>query len=167
MVEMSSYLDRIIDRFNHQTQKGIKKYGQILEDNPRTDPLIALEFMAEELTDGLMYLEELKEKLALAQRKTKLNKYHESGTRRDIPLPEVDWRSHDWTIPGQIKKVFEEAGEVAEAIALDDWENVVRESLDTMQTCWTLISMVQANYLVEINKIFREHTEKLERKGYL
>ena len=60
---MGRYLYKIIDRFKHQAEKGISKYGQTLEDNPRTDPIIALEYLAEELTDGLMYLEELKEKL--------------------------------------------------------------------------------------------------------
>lgn len=57
-----SYSENIIARFERQKQKGIKKYGQILEDNPR-GPIEALEFLAEELTDGLNYLEELKSKL--------------------------------------------------------------------------------------------------------
>ena len=58
---MARYLDRIIARFKRQEQKGISKYGQILEDNPR-GLLEALEYLAEELTDGLMYVEEAIEK---------------------------------------------------------------------------------------------------------
>ena len=53
---MARYLDRIVARFKRQEQKGISKYGQILEDNPR-GVLEALEYLAEELTDGLMYVE--------------------------------------------------------------------------------------------------------------
>jgi len=58
---LARYLDRIIARFKRQEQKGISKYGQILEDNPR-GLLEALEYLAEELTDGLMYVEEAIEK---------------------------------------------------------------------------------------------------------
>jgi NTP pyrophosphatase (non-canonical NTP hydrolase) len=85
----------------------------------------------------------------------------------DINLPEVNWQSHNWTIPGQLKKLFEEAGEVAEAVALSDPVNTIREALDTMQTCATLISMVQADYNLALEKFVREHREKLGRKGYL
>lgn len=59
---MARYLDRIVDRFKRQEAKGISKYGQILEDNPR-GLLEALEYLAEELTDGLMYVEEAIEKV--------------------------------------------------------------------------------------------------------
>ena len=59
---MSRYLQQILARFERQEAKGILKYGQILEDNPR-GPVEALEFLAEELTDGLMYIEEAIEKI--------------------------------------------------------------------------------------------------------
>ena len=59
-----------------------------------------------------------------------------------INLPEVDWQRHEWTIPSQIAKIMEEAGEVAEAIANKDDINTIREALDTAQTCFTLIDMV-------------------------
>ena len=149
---MGRYLDNIIERFDRQTEKGIKKYGQTLEDNPRTDPLVALEYLAEELTDGLMYLEELKEKLP---------------KQRGISLPNVDWKSHNWTIPGQVKKIGEEYSEVAEAVAMQDPENIIREALDTMQTCWTLISMVRSEYSTNTDYYLAEHVDKLRRKGYL
>lgn len=57
-----NYLSRIIARFERQKAKGIAKYGQPLEQNNR-EVLEAIEAIAEELTDGLMYLEEVKEKL--------------------------------------------------------------------------------------------------------
>jgi len=85
-------------------------------------------------------------------------------------LPDVDWKSKNWTIPGQIKKVLEEAGEVAEAIANRDWAEVIKESLDTMQTCKTLISMVleqDESEGIDFDKLLQEHAEKLARRGYL
>ena len=68
---MARYLDRIVARFKRQEQKGISKYGQILEDNPR-GVLEALEYLAEELTDGLMYVEEAIEKAGQADYRTLL-----------------------------------------------------------------------------------------------
>jgi len=59
---MGHYKDRIDARFARQEAKGVSKYGQTLEQNPR--PAIeALEYAAEEITDFLMYLEEAKEKI--------------------------------------------------------------------------------------------------------
>jgi len=85
----------------------------------------------------------------------------------NINLPEVDWQSHNWTIPGQVKKIGEEYSEVAEAVALADPINTIREALDTMQTCATLISMVAADYHLNLDRFYREHEEKLRAKGYL
>ena len=68
---MARYMDRIVARFKRQEQKGISKYGQILEDNPR-GVLEALEYLAEELTDGLMYVEEAIEKAGQADYRTLL-----------------------------------------------------------------------------------------------
>ena len=83
-----------------------------------------------------------------------------------INLPDIDIKP-EWTVPGQLKKLFEEAGKVAEAVALEDPVNTIREALDTMQTCATLINMVQAEWNLDINRLLTEHQEKLERKGYL
>jgi len=59
---MARYKDRIDARFEKQEAKGISKYGQTLEDNPR--PAVeALEYMLEEMVDMMMYGEELLEKL--------------------------------------------------------------------------------------------------------
>lgn len=83
-----------------------------------------------------------------------------------IKLPDIVIQD-TWTIPGQIKKILEEAGEVAEAIAENDPVNTVREALDVMQTCVTLIHLVELEWGIGINKFLTEHGEKLERKGYL
>jgi len=57
---MGRYLDRIIDRFRSQEAKGINKYGQVLEQN-HGDIQYRLEHLAQELSDGLMYVEWIKE----------------------------------------------------------------------------------------------------------
>jgi len=83
-----------------------------------------------------------------------------------IDLPDIKIQP-DWTIPSQLKKIGEEFGEVAEAVALNDPINTIREALDTMQTCATLINMEQAKWNINLDSFLQEHRLKLERKGYL
>lgn len=57
----SIYLDRIGERFRRQAEKGLEKYGILLEDNQELGFEERTEHLAEELTDGLQYIEHLKE----------------------------------------------------------------------------------------------------------
>ena len=82
---MARYLDRIVARFKRQEAKGISKYGQILEDNPR-GVLEALEYLAEELTDGLMYVEEAIEKAGQADCRTLLKETEVRAGRAEKQL---------------------------------------------------------------------------------
>ena len=83
-----------------------------------------------------------------------------------INLPDIVIQP-GWTIPGQLKKLFEEAGEVAEAVAMSDPVSTIREALDTMQTCATLINMVLVEWEVPLDRFMRGHEEKLINKGYM
>lgn len=55
------YWLRVTEIQNKQTLKGLKSYGQILEENTSMTVLDRLEAIEEELVDALMYLEHLKE----------------------------------------------------------------------------------------------------------
>lgn len=55
------YWERICKIQEEQTDKGIKKYGQILEENTGMTINQRIRYAQEELIDGLMYLEHLKE----------------------------------------------------------------------------------------------------------
>lgn len=46
-----------------QTEKGVKKYGRRLEDNHELTMIERLEYLEEELIDGLMYIEHIKASL--------------------------------------------------------------------------------------------------------
>jgi hypothetical protein len=48
----------VIDKFNHRSELGIKKYGTTLEQNDNDDYLIHLQ---EELMDAVLYIEKLKQ----------------------------------------------------------------------------------------------------------
>lgn len=56
------YWERICELADRQREKGIKSYGQGLECNPSA-MLVRIEYLQEELIDGLMYCEWLKELL--------------------------------------------------------------------------------------------------------
>lgn len=56
------YWERICAIANKQRSKGMHKYGQGLEDNP-ADMLKRIDHLQEELIDGLMYCEWIKEKI--------------------------------------------------------------------------------------------------------
>lgn len=57
------YWSRICDMQRAQTEKGVKHYGQILEDNTGMTVKERLEYLEEELIDALMYIEHIKEVL--------------------------------------------------------------------------------------------------------
>ena len=56
------YWENITNLFKTQRDKGISRYGQILEDNKTLDKSEVITYLEEELIDGLMYCEHLKTK---------------------------------------------------------------------------------------------------------
>ena len=58
-----SYWENICEMQKRQTEKGLRKYGQILEENTSMSIIERIEYLEEELIDGLMYLEHIKEML--------------------------------------------------------------------------------------------------------
>lgn len=57
------YWSNICAMQQRQTQKGLKKYGSILEENTTLTDIDRIEYLEEELIDALMYCEHLKQKL--------------------------------------------------------------------------------------------------------
>ena len=95
------------------------------------------------------------------------------GKSMKMFLPNVDWKRGSWTIGGQVKKVLEEIGEVSEALIEQDLIHATRETLDTIQTCHTLLEMIGAQWEEEhiekfpLERFLEEHVKKLSEKGYL
>ena len=59
---MDKYWDRITAIYNRQREKGLKKYGLPLEDNPASIDT-RIRYVEEELVDALMYCEWVRDKL--------------------------------------------------------------------------------------------------------
>lgn len=57
-----TYWKNICDMQQRQTEKGIKTYGQTLEENDSLTDIERLEYLEEELIDALMYIEHIKAK---------------------------------------------------------------------------------------------------------
>lgn len=58
---MEKYKKNIIEKMDKQTEKGIKKYEAPLSEYPEMDIERRLLHLAEELIDGLFYIEHLLE----------------------------------------------------------------------------------------------------------
>lgn len=56
----NNYREQILARLDKQDEKGMAKYGTILEQNP-ADMVERLDHLAEELVDGLRYIEWIKD----------------------------------------------------------------------------------------------------------
>lgn len=59
--EKAGYWERVTEIQKRQTEKGIRTYGQKLEENNAMTIDDRLTYLEEELIDGLMYIEHLKE----------------------------------------------------------------------------------------------------------
>lgn len=57
---MPDYWKNITDLKEKQTEKGLKEYGQVLEENQSIPTLTRITMVEEEMVDALMYLEHLK-----------------------------------------------------------------------------------------------------------
>lgn len=57
------YWENICGMYERQRDKRIKIYGQTLEENTKLSPIERLEYLQEELIDGLMYIEHIKSML--------------------------------------------------------------------------------------------------------
>jgi len=91
----------------------------------------------------------------------------------ELKLPDLDWEGHKWTSEGQYRKINEEAFEVMEAICKGDLENAVRETLDAIQTGYTMLRILQDEWekknhcMLPLGSFLAEHEKKLQKKGYL
>lgn len=76
-VKNMEYRQPIIDRLDRQTQKGIAKYGDTIDKSGHLRSSEGrLEYLAEELTDGLVYIEHTKRLMQQMEQDMKRIKNH-------------------------------------------------------------------------------------------
>lgn len=108
----ASYRDNIVELIDRQREKGLKKYGQTLEQNTTLSTLQRIEHAQEELVDALQYLEHLKQTQA---DKLTVMDYERSALR--TLNPENADRFDGWGIYMEAALgLTGEAGEAAEVV---------------------------------------------------
>ena len=93
IIGAADYWANVCEIQERQTKKGISKYGQRLEDNESLSPIERLEYLEEELIDGLMYIEHIKAVLRV----------HELG----VSVPVEDLKKTRDFLDGVIRKAEE------------------------------------------------------------
>lgn len=79
----------------------------------------------------------------------------------------VEYKRLGWNQASQWDKIGEELGEVVKAIVQNNPTEIIRESLDVMETLWTHANMIADDYGMDLKIFIKEHNEKLLRKGYI
>lgn len=69
------FMQGVQEQLKKQFEKGVTKYGATLYENPKELPLLEmLDYLAEELVDGLVYIQALKKMMAEAMQSIECNK---------------------------------------------------------------------------------------------
>lgn len=119
---MDNYWDRITAIYQHQREKGMKKYGLPLEDNPANIDT-RLRYIEEELVDALMYCEWVRDRLT----KKKPPKFEPCICGRN---------AHDWWVgPNGTQIVCKKCGlaspwverKKGKSAAINAWNEMVRK----------------------------------------
>jgi hypothetical protein len=152
--ENSGYWDKICKIQARQTEKGIKTYGQRLEDNTTMTVNDRLEYYEEELIDALMYIEHLKEAFN--------NTYADPENIDDM----IEFIRGNYTFDNQREIFIEECAEAIKAsqkckrtdIGTDAFNDFCEEVADVC------IMSEQMKRYIGVNKINAIISEKLKRQ---
>lgn len=168
--DLPTYRDAIVELIDQQRAKGLKKYGETLEDNVTLNNEQRIEHAQEELIDALQYLEHLKQtqrdKLTVAD--------YERSALRTVNTENVDkFRGYGNLLDG-VLGLTGEAGEVADVVkkALFQGHELDEEHLaeELGDVAWylvlcchsiglTLEGVLQGN----INKLRRRYPEGFDK----
>lgn len=164
-----NYRQAIVARIDAQTTKGIEKYGQTLEHNP-AGVEERLEHLAQELTDGLAYIEWVKEGLSQQPKST---------DRHWLSFPPLHPKLYA-DLLSQNLQVTEEAGELAEKVGLltgstgkrkevpaDIAEQVISEAIDVAQAACGVAYAVAYLHKINLKVAIEQHIQKMKERGYL
>jgi hypothetical protein len=112
-VKSMGYRQPIIDRLDRQTAKGIAKYGGPIDKSGHlTSATEALEYLAEELTDGLVYVEHVK---ALVRQQAEENQ----RLREELEVSEAEgavWKGWREKLQARTIELFEREKKLVEAL---------------------------------------------------
>jgi|GEM_PF-5569756 len=144
-VRSMGYRQPIIDRLDRQTRKGIVEYGDTIDKSGHlrnnTD---RLEYLAEELTDALVYIEDYNANMSNIERL-----FQEVAAERAVYLKELD----------TVKTILLECIQTKKPIELAPWSNSI--ALEPLQVS-DLARLLAKQYDDDHKKLVRLTAEKIE-----
>lgn len=141
---MDNYMNTILERFENQRNKGIEKYGQVLEHDPGAGIGERLEHLAQELTDALQYIEWVKEYLAAKRL-----------------YPRIKFASTN-TLDDQFDHICEEYREAVLAYGKGHRDEELADLEHSIQTYFD----IRASQGIDINAVRQAVIEKNRIRGY-
>ena len=150
------YWDNINKMQQKQTEKGINKYGQILEENTKMTKNERIEYLQEEMIDALMYCEHIKN-----FEKMSINDYQKAALRTASTLEPKD------LVLNGVLGLNGEAGEVADHIKkhLFQGHELNKEHLakELGDICWYIAIMAEGlGY--DLESIMQMNVDKLMKR---
>jgi DNA-directed RNA polymerase subunit alpha len=140
---MNPYTQRIIDRIEKQTAKGIRKYGSNMQDNPLNLSVSeVVEYALEECADLMVYLENVKERLSESR-----NGSPKTDARLKIRMEELDFSLRPYNC-------LKRAG----INTVEDLLSKTREDLRNVRN-------LGPRSIVEIEHVLSKYNLKLRRRG--
>nr|WP_302596960.1 nucleoside triphosphate pyrophosphohydrolase family protein [uncultured Cellulosilyticum sp.] len=155
---MVNYWSNICKMQQKQTQKGIEKYGQILEENLELSWEERLTYLQEELIDGLMYLEHAK-----TLKTTISPDEYQIGSLRTIPN---NFTKKDMLLNGALG-LSGEAGEVVDIIKKHIYQghelNKVRIKEELGDVMWYVSELCNA-IGIKLSDVMETNIAKLKER---
>lgn len=159
METSKNYFDNIVGMMNRQKEKGLSKYGVLLEDNQTLSSCQRIEHLQEELIDGLQYCEHLKE--ACTDNLT-ANDYQRMAMRTA-----GEYKSQYDMLRNAVYGLNGESGEVIDVLKKHEFQGhdfdrdkIIDEAGDV---CWYLALLASA-LDVTLEKIMQKNIEKLVKR---
>ena len=156
---IDKYFDNIVKIMERQKEKGLKKYGLLLEDNNTLSCFQRIEHLQEELIDGLQYCEHLK---ALCEDNLTVNDYQRMAMRTA-----GDYDSNYNMLRNSVYGLNGESGEVIDLLKKYEFQghDLDREKLidEAGDVCWYLALLATA-LDVSLEEIMRRNVEKLMKR---
>lgn len=153
---IENYFDNIAEIMERQKEKGLKKYGCLLEENKTLSIFQRIEHLQEELIDGLQYCEHLK---ASCKDNLTANDYQRMAMRTS-----GDYNSDYDMLRNAVYGLNGESGEVIDILKkhefqghLFDRDKIIDEAGDV---CWYLALLASA-LGITLEEIMKRNIEKL------
>ena len=150
------YFKNIVEAMERQKEKGIKKYGCMLEENKTLSFLQRVEHLQEELIDGLQYCEHLKETY---KDKLTVNDYQRMAMRTS-----GEYESQYDMLRNAVYGLNGESGEVIDILKKHEFQGhdlnadeIIDEAGDV---CWYL-ALLASSLNVPLETIMQRNIEKL------